>query len=95
VAEIAEKPLYRVTCGDIGTKADDVEKYLQTVLYLGKIWNCGKSETPFVLQKTTTLTFLVLLLDEADIFLEERTIADLERNSLVSGEFYTYTPLLQ
>lgn len=26
VAEIAEKPLYRVTCGDIGTKAEDVEK---------------------------------------------------------------------
>jgi hypothetical protein len=49
VAEIAEKPLYRVTCGDIGTKADDVEKYLQTVLYLGKIWNCGESATSFVL----------------------------------------------
>ncbi|KAK1464544.1 hypothetical protein CTAM01_17064 [Colletotrichum tamarilloi] len=43
VAEIAEKPLYRVTCGDI-----------------------------------------VLLLDEADVFLEERTMADLQRNSLVS-----------
>ncbi len=26
VAEIAKKPLYRVTCGDIGTKADEVEK---------------------------------------------------------------------
>ncbi|KAI8295937.1 AAA family ATPase [Colletotrichum sp. SAR 10_98] len=26
VAEIAKKPLYRVTCGDIGTKAEDVEK---------------------------------------------------------------------
>jgi hypothetical protein len=32
---------------------------------------------------------LVLLLDEADIFLEERTIADLERNSLVSGNLHT------
>ena len=42
VAEIAEKPLYRVTCGDIGTSADAVEKYLETVLYLGKIWDCGK-----------------------------------------------------
>jgi len=42
VAEIAEKPLYRVTCGDLGTKATDVEKYMQTVLYLGKTWNCGK-----------------------------------------------------
>jgi hypothetical protein len=42
VAEIAEKPLYRVTCGDVGTKVVDVERYLQTVLYLGKTWNCGK-----------------------------------------------------
>ena len=25
IAEIAEKPLYRVTCGDIGTDADGVE----------------------------------------------------------------------
>lgn len=66
VAEIAEMPLYRVTCGDIGTSAEAVEKYLNTVLHLGKIWNC------------------VLLLDEADVFLEERSMSDLKRNSLVS-----------
>ncbi|KAL8341617.1 hypothetical protein RB598_003512 [Gaeumannomyces tritici] len=66
VAEIAKKPLYRVTCGDIGTDPAKVEKYLETVLYLGKAWDC------------------VLLLDEADVFLEERTMADLQRNSLVS-----------
>ena len=44
VAEIAEKPLYRVTCGDVGTKVIEVERYLQTVLYLGKTWNCGMLE---------------------------------------------------
>lgn len=66
VAEIARKPLYRVTCGDIGTKPQDVEQYLESVLYLGKIWDC------------------VVLLDEADVFLEQRTLADLERNALVS-----------
>lgn len=66
VAEIAEMPLYRVTCGDVGTSAEAVEKYLSTVLHLGKIWNC------------------VLLLDEADVFLEERSMSDLKRNSLVS-----------
>ncbi|KAL9087728.1 MAG: hypothetical protein Q9165_006495 [Trypethelium subeluteriae] len=66
VAEIAEMPLYRVTCGDIGSNAEAVEKYLNTVLHLGKTWNC------------------VLLLDEADVFLEERSMADLKRNSLVS-----------
>jgi MoxR-like ATPase len=26
VAELTGKPLYRVTCGDIGTNAEDVEK---------------------------------------------------------------------
>lgn len=66
VAEIAEKPLYRVTCGDIGTKPEQVEKYLESVLHLGKIWGC------------------VVLLDEADVFLEQRTLTDLERNALVS-----------
>jgi SpoVK/Ycf46/Vps4 family AAA+-type ATPase len=66
VAEIAEKPLYRVTCGDIGTQPQEVEKYLESVLYLGKMWDC------------------VVLLDEADVFLEQRTLTDLERNALVS-----------
>ncbi|KAK7714996.1 hypothetical protein SLS64_003692 [Diaporthe eres] len=66
VAEIAEKPLYRVTCGDVGTKAEEVEKYLESVLYLGKLWGC------------------VVLLDEADIFLQQRNLEDLQRNALVS-----------
>ncbi|KXX73550.1 ATPase family AAA domain-containing protein 3B [Madurella mycetomatis] len=59
-------PLYNVTCGDIGTKPEAVERYLATVLHLGQKWNC------------------VLLLDEADVFLEQRTLSDLKRNSLVS-----------
>lgn len=66
VAELAEKPLYPVTCGDIGIEPEQVEKYLESVLYLGNIWDC------------------VVLLDEADVFLEEREIADLARNALVS-----------
>ena len=66
VAEIAEKPLYRVTCGDLGTEPTDVEKYLESVLYLGKIWDC------------------VVLLDEADVSLEERSIENLARKALIS-----------
>lgn len=66
VAELAEKPLYRVTCGDIGTDAEGVEKYLESVLLIGTIWGC------------------VVLLDEADVFLEERQTTDLARNALVS-----------
>ena len=66
VAEIAERPLYPVTCGDIGTEPNAVEKYLESVLTLGKIWGC------------------VVLLDEADVFLEQRSLDDLHRNALVS-----------
>jgi AAA+ superfamily predicted ATPase len=66
VAELVKRPLYRVTCGDIGTDAEGVEAYLESVLYIGKIWGC------------------VVLLDEADVFLEERSLADLQRNALVS-----------
>ncbi|CAH0015851.1 unnamed protein product [Clonostachys rhizophaga] len=58
--------LHGVTCGDIGTKAEDVEQYLDSVLLLGATWGC------------------VVLLDEADVFLEQRSILNLERNSLVS-----------
>jgi SpoVK/Ycf46/Vps4 family AAA+-type ATPase len=66
VAELAERPIYRVTCGDIGTDAEGVEKYLNSVLHIGTIWGC------------------VVLLDEADVFLEERSQMDLQRNALVS-----------
>jgi DNA polymerase III delta prime subunit len=66
VAEIAEKPLFPVTCGDIGTEPEKVEIYLESALNLGKTWGC------------------VVLLDEADVFLEQRSLADLQRNALVS-----------
>jgi SpoVK/Ycf46/Vps4 family AAA+-type ATPase len=55
VAELAEKPLYQITWGNIGTKAEVAESYFESVLSLGKAWGC------------------VVLLDEADVFLEQRT----------------------
>ena len=66
VAEVSNRPLYRITCGDIGTNAEEIERNLPDVLLFGKIWGC------------------VLLLDEADVFLEERSEQDLQRNALVS-----------
>ncbi|EJT69371.1 hypothetical protein GGTG_12990 [Gaeumannomyces tritici R3-111a-1] len=66
VAELAEKPLYRVTCGDVGTDPESVETYLERVLNIGSTWGA------------------VLLLDESDVFLEEREKTDLQRNALVS-----------
>jgi hypothetical protein len=35
--------------------------------------------------ENSNLTWLVVLLDEADVFLEERSLADMQRNALVSG----------
>lgn len=66
VAEIAEKPLYRATCGDVGTEPEKVEEYLETVMELGKTWDC------------------VVLLDEADVFLMQRSVEDFQRNALVT-----------
>ena len=66
IAEYAKRPLYRVTCGDIGTDPEGVEKYLESIFYIGTLWGC------------------VVLLDEADVFLEERVPTDLQRNALVS-----------
>ncbi|TQS33202.1 hypothetical protein Golomagni_06460, partial [Golovinomyces magnicellulatus] len=60
------RPLYPVTCGDIGTEPEAVEDYLESVLHIGKTWGC------------------VVLLDEADVFLEQRSLEDLRRNALVS-----------
>ena len=40
----------------------------------------------FGLETSRLLTeFTVVLLDEADVFLEERSLTDLKRNALVSG----------
>jgi len=41
VAEFAEKPLYRVTCGDVGVHPREVELYLENAFDLGKLWDCG------------------------------------------------------
>ncbi|CAI6339355.1 unnamed protein product [Periconia digitata] len=66
VAEYAQKPLYRFTCGDIGTDPQSVEKYLESAFFLAKRWDA------------------VVIMDEADVFLQSRSHGDLQRNSMVS-----------
>jgi len=41
VAEPAQTPLYRVTCGGIGTDAESAEKYLESILHIGTIQKAG------------------------------------------------------
>ncbi|RAL09364.1 uncharacterized protein BO97DRAFT_416862 [Aspergillus homomorphus CBS 101889] len=66
IAELFQKPLFQITCGDLGTTAPEVEKALETTFSLANRWNC------------------VLLLDEADVFLAQRTKEDFKRNGLVA-----------
>ncbi|KAI1320659.1 hypothetical protein F5Y16DRAFT_405539 [Xylariaceae sp. FL0255] len=66
VAMEYQKPLFVITCGDLGLTASEVENSLSNVFRLAQIWDC------------------VLLLDEADVFLSQRSKLDMKRNALVS-----------
>ncbi|KAL8879103.1 MAG: hypothetical protein Q9198_003221 [Flavoplaca austrocitrina] len=66
VAESFGKPLYQVTCGEIGTHSSMLEERLGEIFEDAVTWGA------------------ILVLDEADIFLQERDYESLERNALVS-----------
>ena len=66
IAEYTRRPLYPLTCGDIGDNAADVSRNLDSAFTMAHRWN------------------VVLLLDEADVFLAKREKNDLKRNALVS-----------
>ncbi|KAF1973001.1 hypothetical protein BU23DRAFT_599204 [Bimuria novae-zelandiae CBS 107.79] len=66
VAELFKKPLFQITCGDLGTTATEVETALEKNFSLANNWDC------------------IVLLDEADVFLAERTKEDFKRNGLVA-----------
>lgn len=69
VAASLRKPLFPITCGDLGTSATEIENGLYVVFSQAEAWDC------------------VLLLDEADVFLAQRTRTDLDRNAIVSGKY--------
>ncbi|KAI1860207.1 hypothetical protein JX265_010131 [Neoarthrinium moseri] len=66
VAVENRKPLFVITCGDLGLTPSEVETSLINVFRLAHLWDC------------------VLLLDEADVFLTQRSKDDMNRNALVS-----------
>nr|RBQ94338.1 hypothetical protein FVER53263_09839 [Fusarium verticillioides] len=79
VATYFRKPLFQITCGDLGSTADVVESRLEKKFALASRWGC------------------ILLIDEADVFLEARQTENFDRNSLVAVFFQTleyYTGIL-
>ena len=73
MAESFEKPLYQVTCGEIGTHASILEERMEEIFDDAIRFNA------------------ILVLDEADVFLQERDYENLERNALVSSELPVQT----
>jgi hypothetical protein len=67
VADYTKRPLYTVSCGELGISTKNVEENLSKALGLATSWNA------------------IVLIDEADIFLEARSFNDLKRNGLVSS----------
>lgn len=66
VAEVARKPLYCISAGELGVEPANVEANLLRAFELAQMWDA------------------VILLDEADVFLQQRTPSDLQRNALVA-----------
>ncbi|KAL7935954.1 hypothetical protein V8C35DRAFT_296461 [Trichoderma chlorosporum] len=66
VAERFNKPLFQITCGDLGATASEVEEALERNFSLANRWGC------------------ILLLDEADVFLAQRSPKNFVRNGLVA-----------
>lgn len=54
---------------------------------IGKAWECGETLTlnEFIGYKSALTSIAVLLLDEADVFLEARTVPNRKHNAIVSG----------
>jgi hypothetical protein len=67
IAEVAERPLYRVTHTDIGKNVLSAERVFKSVLQIKPAWRC------------------IVLLDDADVFLEQRSSRDLKHNGLISA----------
>lgn len=66
IAERQQRPLYTVSCGDLGTEPLQLERNLKQIFNYVVGWKA------------------ILLMDEADIFMQERDIHDVNRNALVS-----------
>ncbi|KAF2670157.1 P-loop containing nucleoside triphosphate hydrolase protein [Microthyrium microscopicum] len=66
IAEVAHRPIYKLSSGELGTHSLELQRQLNSVLELTQIWDA------------------VLLLDEADVFLQERTDGLISTNAVTS-----------
>lgn len=85
LAELSRRPLYRLNPSDIGIELKEVERNLNEAFYLGGIWDASRCRShDFKRYAMLIITsYLVMLLDECDIYFEDRQ-SDFLRNAVVS-----------
>ena len=66
MAEVAHKPLYMMSSGELSEAVSDISNNLTRVMELATIWKA------------------VLLINEADVFMAQRTNVNLEGNAVTS-----------
>lgn len=68
VADYTQRPLYVVSCGELGLDVKSMEENLSSIIQLATAWNA------------------IILIDEADVLLEQRNANNLVQNGLISGK---------
>lgn len=76
IAELLHRPLYSVTVGELGTDPVQLESKLREILEVASVWKSEIFNFPLI----NSINIGVILIDEADIFLERRTRNDIMRN---------------
>lgn len=82
IAEHLKRPLYSISSGELGTTPAGLEKELKNLMEVGSVQFYMAKTADFSKQLASQWN-AVLLIDEADLFLEKRTTNQLERNALV------------
>lgn len=83
-SEHVKRPLYVIGGGDLGTNAADLDATLEKVFDIATAWKAIvliDEVCPFPLPKKITPN---PFLPQADVFLEQRSLHDLERNAMVA-----------
>lgn len=86
LAELSRRPLYRLTSSDIGIELKEVERNLNEAFYLGGIWDASRCRSRNFKRDAKLIinSYLVMLIDDCNVYLERRSESDFSRNAVVS-----------
>jgi hypothetical protein len=85
-SEHVRRPLYVIGGGDLGTRAADLDASLERVFDVATAWKAIVliDEVRFSFSLSISFSGLIRYALQADVFLERRSLHDLERNAMVA-----------